>query len=100
MPAGAVRVEVAELDSAGNRQISPRRRASELLQERKEDIQAAVSEASSILQESAAEVAVRDWQVSSIEATFGVTLAAEAGVLLSRASAEASFEVTITIERA
>jgi len=30
---------------------------------------------------------------------FGLVLTAEAGVVLSRASAEASFEVTLTIER-
>jgi hypothetical protein len=31
--------------------------------------------------------------------TFGVTLAAEAGVIVSEASAEASFEVALTIAR-
>ena len=39
------------------------------------------------------------WHVSSIQATFGLTLTAEAGVIVSKASAEASFEVTITVER-
>jgi hypothetical protein len=34
-----------------------------------------------------------------MEVTFGITLAAEAGVILSKASAEASFEVTLTVER-
>lgn len=34
-----------------------------------------------------------------MEVTFGLTLAAEAGVILSKASAEASFEVTLSVER-
>ena len=32
------------------------------------------------------------WQVKEVSASFGITLAAEAGVLLSKASAEATFE--------
>ncbi|WBB91417.1 CU044_2847 family protein [Verrucosispora sp. WMMC514] len=39
------------------------------------------------------------WQVSELSATFGVTLTADAGVVLSRAGAEATFEVTVTFTR-
>ncbi len=41
-----------------------------------------------------------NWHVSQLEATFGLTLTTEAGVILGKAGAEASFEVTITVERA
>jgi len=34
-----------------------------------------------------------------VSASFGITLAAEAGVLLSKASTEATFDVTITFQR-
>jgi hypothetical protein len=50
-----------------------------------------------IVQDSAAKLDERHgWRVSSLEAKFGLTLSAEAGVVVSRASAEASFEVTVT----
>lgn len=96
-----VRVETVELDAAGTRQISSRSRATAALQDRRGDIEAAVSEACKIVQDSAAKVDDQHgWRVSALEAKFGLTLAAEAGVIVSRASAEASFEVTVTIERA
>jgi hypothetical protein len=102
MPDINVRVETVELDrSAGTRQIGPRQRTTALLRDRRHDIEAAVTEATTILQDSAVKVEnAPGWRVSGIEATFGLTLAAEAGVIVSKASAEASFEVTITIERA
>jgi Trypsin-co-occurring domain 1 len=100
VPDAKVLVETVELSSSGTRQIGVRSRTSALLQDRRADIEAAVSEASAIVQDSAAKVEDKgDWRIGSIEARFGLTLAAEAGVILSRASAEASFEITITIER-
>lgn len=98
--AAGVRVETVELDAAGTRQISSRQRTTALLHERRDDIEAAVGEACGIVQDSVAKVDTRHgWHVSSLEAKFGLTLSAEAGVIVSRASAEASFEVTVTIER-
>lgn len=95
-----VRVETVELDSSGARQIKPRGRTTALLRDRADDIEAAVQEASAIVQESVAKVHDKDgWQTKSVEVKFGLVLTAEAGVVLSRASAEASFEVTLTIER-
>ena len=100
MPEAKVLVETVRFDSSGTRQIGPRDRTTSLLQDRRGDIEAAVSEASAILQASVTTVEDKaGWRVSSIEAKFGLTLAAEAGVILSKASAEASFEVTVTIER-
>jgi hypothetical protein len=42
---------------------------------------------------------VGDWHVTEVEASFGITLATEAGVILSKASAEATFDVTMTFSR-
>jgi len=96
-----VRIETVELDSAGTRQISARHRATTPLQHRRSDIEAAIREACEVVQDSTAKLDARQgWRVSSLEAKFGLVLAAEAGVIVSRASAEASFEVTVTIERA
>jgi hypothetical protein len=94
-----VLVETVQFDSSGGRQIGSRTRTTSLLKDRRADIEAAVSEATGIIQDSAAKVENKaGWKVTSIEARFGLTLAAEAGVILSRMSAEASIEVTITIE--
>jgi hypothetical protein len=95
-----IRVETVELDASGSRQIRARGRTTALLRDRADDIQAAVQEASAIVQESVSKVQDKDgWRMKSVEAKFGLVLTAEAGVVLSRASAEASFEVTLTIER-
>lgn len=100
METGGVRVETVGIDSAGGRQISRVHRTSALLQERRDDIDAAIRETCKVVQESAAKVDAKDgWHVKSLEARFGLVLAAEAGVIVSRASAEASLEVTVTIER-
>lgn len=100
MAAAKVLVETVQFDSSGGRQIASRTRTTALLQDRRADIEAAVSEATAIIQDSAAKTEITSaWQVKSIEAKFGLTLAAEAGVILSRMSAEASIEVTVTIER-
>lgn len=95
-----VRVETVAVDAAGGRQISSRTRSSSALGERAAELEEAIVQASAIAQQSLSQVPRRDgWQVASMEVTFGLTLAAEAGVILSKASAEASFEVTLTVER-
>lgn len=95
-----IRVETVQLDAAGNRQIASRTRTTSALGERATEIEEAIVQASVIAQQSLDQVPQRDgWQVRSLDVTFGLTLAAEAGVILSKASAEASFEVTLTVER-
>lgn len=96
-----VLVEVVELDGQGARQIGPRKRATELLRDRSTDIEEAVREASAIAQRCVAQAGENKggWTITTLQATFGLTLTAEAGVILSKASAEASFEVSLTVER-
>ncbi|WP_405849139.1 CU044_2847 family protein [Streptomyces niveus] len=95
-----VRVETTALDASGNRQISARTRSTAALSERAAEVEEAIVQASAIAQQSLARVPERDgWRVSSMDVSFGLTLAAEAGVILSKVSAEASFEVTLTVER-
>ncbi|WP_255945296.1 CU044_2847 family protein [Streptomyces odontomachi] len=101
MSASVVRVETVEVDAQGSRQIRNRNRSTASLQDRSDELEQAIVSASEIAQGSLARMAPSDgWRVASVELTFGVTLAAEAGVILSKASAEASFEVTLTVERA
>ncbi|AOR35782.1 hypothetical protein BFF78_36130 [Streptomyces fodineus] len=95
-----VRVETVAVDATGSRQISSRTRSSSALGDRAAELEEAIVQASTIAQQSLSQVQRRDgWQVASMEVKFGLTLAAEAGIILSKASAEASFEVTLTVER-
>ncbi|WP_250002139.1 CU044_2847 family protein [Actinoplanes sp. M2I2] len=101
-PQPVVRIRVLDPDDRDSRQISSRRNLTERLSDRRADIAAAVAEAVAALQESNAAAAAgtaEGWRVSSLEATFGIALVAEAGVILTKASTEASLEVTVTLER-
>jgi hypothetical protein len=95
-----VRVDVVDLDGSGYRQIAPRERLTVELANRRAEIESAVALASDIVQASAAKVSAGGgWGIQEIEAKFGITLTAEAGVILSKATAEATFEVTIKISK-
>ncbi|HEX8867271.1 MAG TPA: CU044_2847 family protein [Lentzea sp.] len=90
-----------EFDRKGGRQISSTNRTASLLEDRRAEIEAGIASAADIVRTSMANAEEKNgWRVSSVEATFGITLSAEAGVIITKASAEASFEVTMTIERA
>lgn len=100
MPDPLVKVETVDLDRSGGRQIGAASRSTTPLSERRDEIEEAILQASSLVQNAAAKaVDSGDWRVTSLEATFGLTLAVEAGIIVSKASAEASFEVKITVER-
>jgi hypothetical protein len=95
-----VRVEVVDLESLGSRQIGAEERVTALLQSRAPDIREAISEVSEIASGSLETLpARREWQVKSLSVSFGLTLTAEAGVVVTKASAGASFSVTLTVER-
>ncbi|MEU6557401.1 CU044_2847 family protein [Streptomyces sp. NPDC046915] len=80
-----VRVETVELNGHGARQIGNRSRQSASLADRSDELREAILQASTIAQDSLAEVPERHgWSVTGMEVTFGITLAAEAGVILSR----------------
>lgn len=95
-----VRVETVALEATGNRQIASRTRSSAALEDRAAEVEEAIVQASAIAQQSMSRVPPHaGWQVSGMAVKFGLTLAAEAGIIVSKASAEASFEVTLTMER-
>lgn len=100
MAESSVQVETIEITESGSRQISTRVRAAELLSERRDDIHAAVAEAADVVRDSVDKVQDKDgWRVSRVEANFGIKLKADAGVILTRVGAEASFDVRIVVER-
>lgn len=96
-----VRVETAELDTSGRRQIASRSKTTALLTERRADIQQAITDAIDVVRTPiTADNDTNGWHIAEVTATFGITLTAEAGVIITRAAAEASFEVTLTLQRA
>jgi hypothetical protein len=100
LPADKVLVEVVELDDHGNRQIGPTERITDQLINREAEVKAAIVMAARIVTTSAAgEIADAGWHVSELEAKFGITLSAEAGVIVGKASAEATFEVTLKVTK-
>ncbi|MGC4807444.1 CU044_2847 family protein [Micromonospora sp. DT233] len=93
-----VLIQVVEV--AGGREIGWGGNAVEQLRTRVADIQAAViAGARAVSADLDSLPTQQNWQASEVSATFGITLSAEAGVVLSRASAESSFEVTVTYQR-
>lgn len=68
--------------------------------DRRDDISAAVGQAAGLVCSSADEIEDREgWRLASLEATFGIKLTADAGVILTRVGAEASLEIKLTVER-
>jgi len=95
---GSVLVPVVEVRSG--REIGWGTNVTELLKARMSDIRAAISAgAESVADSLSALPAPEQWKATEVSATFGITLAAEAGVILSKASAEATFEIEITFSR-
>jgi Trypsin-co-occurring domain 1 len=91
-------VPVVEVRSG--REIGWGTNVSESLRARVPDIHAAIQAgAESIAASLGSLPTVQQWSASEVSASFGITLAAEAGVILSKASTEATFEVTITFNR-
>ena len=70
------------------------------LQDRVDDIrQAIVSGSQAVAGGLAAVASAPGWSLDKVSASFGITLTAEAGVILSKASAEATFEVALEFTR-
>jgi Trypsin-co-occurring domain 1 len=94
-----VLVQVVPLDE-DRQQIGWGESTAELLQSRLDDIRSAISEGAKAVADSLEGLpGAKGWQLGEVSAKFGVTLTAEAGVLLSRASAGATFEVTVLFKR-
>lgn len=94
-----VRIAVSRTTRDGaNRPVSGGKALDQELSKRAGDIEAAIREATAIASRSLVEP-TGGFSVSSLEVTFGVSLSAEAGVIVSKASIEASLEVTVSIER-
>ena len=93
-----VLVQVVELDQ--RRQIGWGTNVAERLVDRADDVRHAITRGGEVVASSVAELqAIEGWRLGQVSATFAVTLTAEAGAIVSKASAEATFEVTVTFQR-
>ncbi len=97
-PEHKVLVQVVEIDSG--REIGWSSNLAEQLQDRLDDIRAAVVSASGTVANTLVSLpSTEGWALDEVSAAFGITLTAEAGVILSKASAAAAFDVTIKFTR-
>ncbi|MCA2227569.1 CU044_2847 family protein [Nonomuraea aurantiaca] len=72
----------------------------EPFKERSKDVARAVEQGAQAIAAAVGAIPqVTGWLLDELEATFGVTLTAEAGAILTRGSAGATFEVTLTYRR-
>jgi hypothetical protein len=96
----SVPVFVQVVSVKGGRQISWRDNPAEQLADRSEDIRLAIAVGAKSVADSLPGLpGAQGWKMGEVSASFGVTLAAEAGVILSKASAGATFEVMVTYQR-
>jgi hypothetical protein len=94
----AANVLVEIVDVGARRQITTRDRALKSLHERTAELQAAIVEGCRAVAISAQELSVvRGWQVRELEASFGVSLSGDAGIIVTKLSAAATFEVKVKL---
>jgi hypothetical protein len=94
-------VQVVDVDVAAGREIAFRKSLADRLADRQEDIRGAIEAGSRTVANSIESLpSPPGWRLGEVSAKFGITLTAEAGVIVSRASAGATFEVSVTFTRA
>jgi hypothetical protein len=95
---GLVMVQVVEVH--GGREIARATQVAELLGDRIDDIRDAIVAGAQTVAGTLRELgSAPGWNLDEVTASFGLTLAAEAGVILSKASASAAFDVTVKFQR-
>jgi hypothetical protein len=95
---GPVLVQVVEVE--GGRQIGRVADLAEQLGDRMEDVRRAIAVGARTVADSLPGLpGAEGWGMDEVTASFGVTLTAEAGAILSKASAGATFEVCVTYRR-
>jgi Trypsin-co-occurring domain 1 len=94
-------VQVVDVDVAPDREITFGKSLADGLSDRQDDIRAAVEAGSQTVAKSIEALpSPAGWRLGEVSAKFGITLTVEAGVIVSRASAGATFEVSVKFTRA
>ena len=87
-------IQVVELRAG--REIAFASPLAEQVRDRIDDIRQAIVTGARAIASSLPDLAsAADWSLHEVEASFGLTLTAEAGVILSKASASAAFDVKV-----
>jgi hypothetical protein len=93
-----VLVQVVELEAG--REIGWGTNTAEYLRKRADDIRKAIQAGAGVVVAGLDGISpAKGWTADEVSVSFGVTLAAESGVILSKASTEATFEVSVTYRR-
>jgi hypothetical protein len=95
---GQVLIQVVDVEAG--RQIGFGSSVAEQLSDRLDDIRQAITAGAKAVAASLGDLpGATGWQLGEVSAKFGVTLTAQAGVILSSASAAATFDVTVSFKR-
>ena len=95
---GEILVQVIEVEP--DRRISWGAEVTERLQDRIEDVRVAIVAAFESVSGGLSNLSSPEgWEVGEVSASFGITLSAEAGVIMSKASMGATFDITISFRR-
>lgn len=96
--AAEVWVQVVPVDAG--REISWGSNRVQNLADRLEDVKAAIAAGARAVADSLPGLPMASgWAVDEVTGSFGLSLTAEAGVILTKASVETTFEVTVTFKR-
>jgi hypothetical protein len=94
-------VQVVDVDTAAGREITFGKSMAEGLADRQADIRDGIEAGSRVVANSLMSVSSPEgWRLGEVSASFGITLTAEAGVIVSKATAGATFEVSVTFTKA
>lgn len=89
---------VSDIDSG--REIGSTVNFAERFEARLDDIREAIQAAAAAVARSLPGLHAADgWEVGEVSASFGVTRTAEAGVLITKTSAAATFDVTVKMQK-
>ena len=95
---GVVLVQVVPVQ--GGRQIAWGGNQAEALADRLGDVKAAIGAGARAVANSLSTLpTAQGWKLDEVTGSFGLSLTAEAGVILTKASLETTFEVTVTFKR-
>jgi hypothetical protein len=94
-------VQVIDVDVVADREITFGRSLAAGLAGWQDDIRGAIEAGSQTVAKSIEALpSPEGWRLRELSASFGITLTAEAGVIVSKASAGATFEVSVKFTRA
>lgn len=88
---------LVEVIATSDRQIRNKPKINEALADRQGEILAALAQTQALLQSVQTSQVNGGPRVSEIQASFGISLKAEAGVFVGKASAEATFDIQMTV---